>query len=163
MAETIYTKREIDQINLRKDAVPGAIYTDDKGNKFFGTTERTLSYIQPADRTPIADESGEFESTDVEGALLELSNRHTQIEVDFGEDALIEKVFTISDDRAVSGAIISATIAYDAPTGKDLDELEMDNIFVQAGNANGGSFDIFVKEIQDTPLYGKFKINYIIK
>ena len=52
------------------------------------------------------------------------------------------------DYNIKQGDIIIANIAYDAPTNKSLDEIEMDGIICTAGTSSEGS------------LTNKFKINY---
>ena len=85
----------------------------------------------------------------------------TQIEVDFGATPLAEKIFTISDSLATT-SYITASIAYDAPTGKDLDEIEMDTIIVKCGNCTNGTFDMVINTSDGSYLEGCFKVNYII-
>ena len=57
---------------------------------------------------------------------------------------------------------ITASLAYEAPTDKDLDEIEMDALFIICGQAEAGSFKIFIKAIDGSYLADKFKINYLI-
>lgn len=85
-----------------------------------------------------------------------------QTEIDFGSTPVSDGNFTITDATAVVGALIMATMAYDAVTGKDLDEFEMDELDIKCGNASGGSFTMLVKSKDGSYLEGKFKINYII-
>lgn len=73
MAEIIYTKQQIDQINRTKKAVAGLFYTDTVGNKFLGTTEGTLELAQRAAAVP-------YRETTVEGALTDYGDRITTIE-----------------------------------------------------------------------------------
>jgi hypothetical protein len=86
----------------------------------------------------------------------------TQTEVDFGSTPLSEKLFTITDAAATTSSKITCSLAYDAPTSKDLDELDMDNIIVRAGNSATGSFSLYVTTADGSYLADKFKINYII-
>ena len=86
----------------------------------------------------------------------------TQVEVDFGSTPLSQKIFTISDSSATTTSYITASVAYDAPTGKDLDELEMDSIVVICGNCTNGTFDMVINTSDGSYLADKFKINYII-
>ena len=88
--------------------------------------------------------------------------RSKQIEIDFGSLPLSEKTFTILDDKVNSFNNIIASLAYDAPTNKDLDELEMDDLIIKAGSTENGSFKLFVKEINGSYLADKFKINYTV-
>jgi hypothetical protein len=86
----------------------------------------------------------------------------SQTEVDFGTTPLAEQTFTITDAAATIGSKIMATVAYDAPTGKDLDEIDMDDLVIKCGNATSGFFNMFIKSNDGSYLADKFKINYII-
>lgn len=86
----------------------------------------------------------------------------TQIEVDFGVTPISENIFTISDGIVTSSSKIIANLAYDIPTGKDLDELEMDCLDIKCGNASTGQFQMFIKASDGSYLHDKFKINYTI-
>jgi hypothetical protein len=86
----------------------------------------------------------------------------SQTEVDFGTTPLAEQTFTITDVAATIGSKIMATVAYDAPTGKDLDEIDMDDLVIKCGNATSGFFNMFIKSNDGSYLADKFKINYII-
>jgi hypothetical protein len=84
-------------------------------------------------------------------------------EVDFGDTpAYSSYIFTITDANVNASSKILAQLAYDAPTGKDLDELDMDVINVAAGAAGIGSFMLMVGSADGSWLHGKFKINYTI-
>jgi hypothetical protein len=85
---------------------------------------------------------------------------HKQVEVDFGTTPVETASFTITDNDVQSNSIITALLSYDAPTGKDQDENEMDDIdFICS--AAGGSFTLFglsrLGYVAD-----KFKVNYTI-
>ena len=85
-----------------------------------------------------------------------------QTEVDFGSTPVSESVFTIAYTGATSASKIIATLAYDAPTSKDLDELEMDNLIIKAGNAGTDTFQLYITTSDGSLLADKFKINYSI-
>lgn len=89
-------------------------------------------------------------------------NTFTQVEIDFGATPLAYKIFTINDSDVVSSSYIIGEVAYDAPTGKDLDEIEMDNIVVKCGNCTNGTFDMIINTTDGSYLADKFKINYLI-
>lgn len=89
------------------------------------------------------------------------SSSITQVEVDFGTTPVDSKVFTITDAAVTTASKIIAEVAYDAPTGKDLDEIEMDTILVSPGQAAAGSFQVFVRTTDGSYLADKFKINYV--
>tara|TARA_B110000967_G_scaffold208407_1_gene260484 strand:+ start:667 stop:1074 length:408 start_codon:yes stop_codon:yes gene_type:complete len=85
-----------------------------------------------------------------------------RVEIDFGSLPVPEKEFTIADIMAKTTSNITASLAYEAPTDKDLDEVEMDALFIICGQAEAGSFKIFIKAIDGSYLADKFKINYLI-
>lgn len=80
-------------------------------------------------------------------------------EVDFGSTPIEEKSFTITDTNATTSHKVIAQIAYLAPTGKDLDEVEMDS-FTLRGVSNAGSVTIFITCLTGLVI-DKFKITYI--
>jgi len=86
----------------------------------------------------------------------------TQTEIDFGSAPVYGAEFTITDATCTATSKITASVAYEAPTGKELDELEMDNLQIRCGQAIIGSFKMFVTTADYSYLEGKFKINYII-
>jgi hypothetical protein len=86
----------------------------------------------------------------------------TQVEIDFGTTPLSEKIFTITDAAATTTSKIICSLAYDSPTGKDLDELDMDDIILKVGSSTAGSFTLYVMTSDGSYLADKFKINYLI-
>lgn len=85
-----------------------------------------------------------------------------QIEVDFGVTPISEQTFTITDAEALISSQLMATLAYEAPTGKELDELELDDSFSIICAPAAGSFNMKIHSIDGTYLHDKFKINYLI-
>jgi hypothetical protein len=85
----------------------------------------------------------------------------TQVEVDFGSTPVDGTAFTITDNTVTSSSFITASLAYDAPTGKDLDEVEMDNLVIRCGTPTAGSFSMFIATADGSYLADKFKINYM--
>jgi hypothetical protein len=86
----------------------------------------------------------------------------TQVEVDFGTTPVAEGQFTVADGNVISSSKIMATLAYDAPTSKDIDEIEMDNLNIRAGSATTGFFVMFITATDGSYLHDKFKINYLV-
>lgn len=84
-----------------------------------------------------------------------------QTEVDFGTTPLSEQTFTITDANVTTSSHLIAELAYEAPTGKDLDELQMDELVVICAPASG-SFDMYIRSGDGSYLADKFKINYRI-
>lgn len=82
-----------------------------------------------------------------------------QTEVDFGSGNETEKSFTITDPDVATDSQILLTMAGDAPTDKDQDELEMDAFYMWA-LPGAGEFTLFMRAL-DGPVHGKFKINYV--
>lgn len=83
----------------------------------------------------------------------------TETEIDFGTTPLAEQSFVITDAAITAGMKILASVSYDAPTGKDQDELEMDDLQLRAV-AGSGNFTLYVKAADGSYLADKFKINY---
>lgn len=83
-----------------------------------------------------------------------------QTEVDFGSTPIPEQSFTITDAAVSLSNQLIAMIAYEAPTGKDLDELEMDAIDIKVAPGTG-EFTLFIKGLEGY-LHDKFKVNYLI-
>ena len=96
------------------------------------------------------------------GNPINLTSPTAQVEIDFGALPVASKEFTVLDVNANSASNITAAVAYEAPTDKDLDEVEMDALFIICGQAEAGSFKIFIKAIDGSYLADKFKINYLI-
>lgn len=84
-----------------------------------------------------------------------------QTEIDFGSVPVSEGTFTIIDTDVLVTSQIIGSLAYEAPTGKDLDELEMDKLVIMCSNGSG-QFDIYVTTTDGSYLADKFKINYLI-
>ena len=83
-----------------------------------------------------------------------------QITIDFGSLPVSESLFTIINPNVQPTSQVTGKIAYQAPTGKDLDELEMDAIDLKFGSGNG-SILIYVKGMEGY-LHDKFIINYLV-
>tara|TARA_R110000822_G_scaffold89740_1_gene207634 strand:- start:1603 stop:2277 length:675 start_codon:yes stop_codon:yes gene_type:complete len=83
-------------------------------------------------------------------------------EIDFGSLPIYQKEFIITDSSVFETSNITAQIAYEAPTGKDLDEIEMDSFQIICGQSTNGTFKIIVKSVDGSYLADKFKINYSI-
>jgi hypothetical protein len=86
-----------------------------------------------------------------------------QVEIDFGTTPLSSSSFTIADTSITATSLISAQVAYDAPTGKELDEIEMDEFSIKCGQNNAGvGFSIFMNATDGSLLADSFKINYTV-
>ncbi len=83
-----------------------------------------------------------------------------QTEVDFGTVPISEKEFTITDADVLVTSQLIGNVAYEAPTGKELDELEMDSLDLKFA-PGAGQFKIYAKGL-DGYLADKFKINYLV-
>jgi hypothetical protein len=87
---------------------------------------------------------------------------NSQTEVDFGDLTYVtEKTFTVVDANVTATSKITAQLAYEAPTNKQLDEVEMDDLVILCGQCATGSFSMVITSLTGS-LYGKFKINYMI-
>jgi hypothetical protein len=83
-----------------------------------------------------------------------------QTEIDFGTTPVSEASFVIADVDVTAGSQLIGSVAYEAPTGKDLDELEMDGLDLKFAPGSG-SFTLYVRGM-DGYVADKFKINYLV-
>ena len=81
-----------------------------------------------------------------------------QTEIDFGSGAVNDGVFVIADANVAPSSYITGNLAYVAPTGKDLDELEFDSFDLMFAPGSG-SFTLYARALEGQ-VAGKFKINY---
>ncbi len=160
-----YTSEQILRISANRQGVSGKTYIQTNGDTWVGNSDGRLVKRYTADLMVSAQPDPTKDKVDLRTYLQSLINEATnsnvaQVEVDFGDDLYTNyKIFTISDSTVAEGAKIIANIAYDAPTDKSLDEIEMDEIICTAGNSRTGSFDLIVKSLSGS-LRNKFKVNY---
>jgi hypothetical protein len=88
------------------------------------------------------------------------SGNAKQVEIDFGSLPVAEAKFLIADAGVSPTSHIVGCVAYEAPTGKDLDEMEMDELDLKFGPGSG-QFTIYARG-RDGYIADKFKINYMI-
>ena len=95
------------------------------------------------------------------GVPISALSKTKQTEIDFGALPVAEGSFVVVDADVTVTSHIVGEIAYDAPTGKDLDEITMDPMVIACGQAAAGSFTIYA-----LPLLGyvadKFKVSYVV-
>jgi len=82
-----------------------------------------------------------------------------EVEIDFGTTPKSEQSFIISASGIKPTNKIICSVSYEAPTGKDQDELEMDDLQLRAV-AGTDNFTLYVKSADGSYLADKFKINY---
>lgn len=83
-----------------------------------------------------------------------------QTEIDFGVTPVAEKSFTITDTSVLVTSQLIGNVAYESPTDKDLDELEMDSLDLQFA-PGAGQFILYARGL-DGYIADKFKINYLV-
>ncbi len=83
-----------------------------------------------------------------------------QVEVDMGAVPILQQTFTITDAAVSPSSRIVGTVANEAPTGKELDEMEMDTLDLKF-TPESGQFKVLVTG-GNGYLEGKFKINYLV-
>jgi hypothetical protein len=83
-----------------------------------------------------------------------------QVEIDFGSLPVSEAKFLITDASVTPSSHIVGSVAYEAPTGKDLDELEMDELDLKFGPGSG-QFTLYATG-ENGYIADKFKINYVV-
>ena len=82
----------------------------------------------------------------------------SQTEIDFGSTPVDEKTFTITDSHINTSSEIMVQLAYVAPTGKEIDELEFDSFDFRAV-AGSGNFTLYARSLEGL-VADKFIINY---
>lgn len=84
-----------------------------------------------------------------------------QTEVDFGTTPISEKSFLITDTDVQATSQLLGSVAYEAPTGKDLDELEFDGFDLKFA-PGVGQFTLYATALDNAYVADTFKINYLI-
>ena len=175
----IYSLEELARINAKNSAKFNELYLDINGHYWRGRQGGNLEFLSTAKNVSFDNSISKLKSNNVQDAIDEVYKIKTQViiekistitniteavkqvEIDFG-NALYQnsKRFTFSDTKAVIGKPIVVSYSYDKPTGKDDDEVEMDDLIIR-GKCNNGTIDLFVTSLYGT-VYGKFKINYFL-
>lgn len=83
-----------------------------------------------------------------------------QTEIDFGTTPVSHAIFTIIDANITTNSYIIGQVAWQAPTNKDIDEIEMDALEIKC-QPSGGGFFMYVSSQDGSYLADKFKINYL--
>jgi len=83
-----------------------------------------------------------------------------QTEVDFGSLPVAEASFTVANSSVVPTSKISGSVSYQAPTGKDIDELEMDELDLKFGPGSG-QLTIYARG-RDGYIADKFILSYVV-
>ena len=121
-----------------------------------GATGATIESISVVDDTLTMSMTDGRELT----ATITTTSIQKEIEIDFGEHSLAEKVFTIVDADVQTTSLVSAFQSAKAATGKEQDENEMDKLLLCAV-AGDGSFTLYAQCFPNV-VEGKFKINYLV-
>lgn len=82
----------------------------------------------------------------------------SQTEIDFGATPVAEASFLITDAAVSPSSRIIGNVAYVAPTGKDLDEIEMDGLDLKFAPGSG-QFTLYARGL-DGYIADRFVINY---
>lgn len=158
--------QQIQIINSNRSAKTTDRYLDSKGNVWVGGVNGRLFLPPYSTELPSSKTDG---SLSVEQRLLNLEAsvapikdiKFKQVQIDFGATLYQQdRIFNVPDSDITEISIIQAQIAYLQPSGKDLDELTMDDIVIKAGVSNGIA-TLYVSSITGS-LYGKFWIAYSI-
>jgi len=94
----------------------------------------------------------------IDYALSAGQTKSKQTEIDFGSTGVMEKNFIIIDTDVTISSNITGSLAYVAPTGKDLDELEFDVLELRFAPGSG-QFTLYAVA-KEGLVADKFKINY---
>jgi hypothetical protein len=84
-----------------------------------------------------------------------------QTEIDFGTTPITEQTFTIADGDVQSNSRIVGFVSYEAPTGKDLDEIEMDELAIHCAPNGAQSLTMYVRALEGL-VADKFRITYLV-
>jgi hypothetical protein len=103
--------------------------------------------------------SGKFLKDDNTWAAPTASVAITEVEIDCGVTPLLETIINVVNTGITVASKIIGGIAYKSPTGKDLDELEMDAIDLKF-EPTAGSFNIYIKGLEGY-ISDKFIIWYL--
>jgi hypothetical protein len=161
MATYYYTQAEINRLITGREAIKDKIYPMANGSTYIGIDDGFIRLKVGADDVTFAPTEIN-PATSVQEAIENIIPTVVkQVEINFGDTNYItQNEFNIVDSSIVATDKISAEIAYVAPTGKDLDELEMDSFIFICGAYEGG-FKMLATAL-DGSVYGTFKINYSI-
>lgn len=125
------------------------------------TQRPILNFIDGSNITITAVDNSVDDRTDVTiAATVAASVTVTQTEIDFGASLISYKEFTITDAAVSATSKIIVQMAYVAPTGKDLDEVEADRFYFLAAPGTGDF--VLYAECLTGRVKGKFKINYMV-
>jgi hypothetical protein len=105
----------------------------------------------------ITDKSTKFATTEFVHNVL----TGTVIELDFGLLQSGEKLFTFTHTGAVITDIIRAELAYLQPSGKSLDEVEMDSFYILGKVSAPDTITLLIRPLTGT-VQNKFKFRYQI-
>ncbi len=103
--------------------------------------------------------SGKFLKDDNTWAAPTASVAITEVEIDCGATPLLETIINVVNAGITAASKIIGGLAYKAPTGKDLDELEMDALDLKFEPLSG-SFNVHIKGLEGY-IAGTFIIWYL--
>lgn len=115
-----------------------------------------MSVVRPIKRDVASGKLAEV----VSGDTLFGGSSVSQTEIDFGSLPVAEASFTVVDASVTPTSRIVGHVSYEAPTGKDLDEIEMDVLDLSFGPGNG-QLTLYAKGTQGY-VADKFKVNYVV-
>lgn len=84
-----------------------------------------------------------------------------QTEVDFGTTPVSDATFTVASVGVTTASQIIAQVAWKAPTGKEIDEIEMDNLEIRC-QPGTDQFFMFINTADGSYLADKFIIQYLV-
>lgn len=173
----IFTLAQINAIWLDKTADLDRIYLCDDMFRYKGLSNGTLTRILTGNLDDYKDELRKQQLAEAQEeynqqlivkslvksvATLTIKSKIKQVEVDFGILPKCSLSWSVGDADVLVDSKIIPSVAYDKPTGEDLDKLRLEGINVIAGNVSLGRFELFITPINGGTLSDKFKINYLI-
>lgn len=173
----IFTIAQINTIWQNKTATLDKIYLCDDNYMYKGVSNGALTRVLTGNldnykaelrKQQLAAEQEEYQQQLTVELLVEqvaelnVKSKIKQVEVDFGEIGIADLIHTVYDTDVLVGSKIIPSVAYEKPTGEDLDKLRMEGLNVIAGNVSLGKFELYITPINGGTLSDKFKINYIV-
>ena len=83
-----------------------------------------------------------------------------QVNINFGTTPVSEASFTVTDARVNTNSNITGQMAYVAPIGGDLDEVEMEPFNLRFAPGTG-QFTVFIQAIEG-PVRDNYYLNYYV-
>jgi len=151
LSASVVADTSVQKVAVRKNSTGGDI-----------GTRRRLNLIEGSNVTLTIADDGVDNEIDVTIASTGGggSANIKQTEIDFGSTPVHEASFVVVDVDVTGGSQLLGQIAYEAPTGGELDDVEMDAFNLRFAPGSG-QFTLFISSLEGM-VTGKYKVNYLI-